>query len=209
MPFTDCQLACEELASTALNGIFDLNGPTFLRELNRHFRSVSPLLSISRYENTMGRGERKTSPSQVENQGVCSRRASNKMKWEDTICSCWRLEGRRQLPMRESFSGDQAPLHRTSLSLSDKWPFRCLSFRACSGSILSLQFIWRRCNLLSEGPGVSVASTYCWRAVSASWETLTGLKGTCFHQSVSSPILHARTAEHSRYKLWLSTNIHF
>lgn len=98
------------------------------------------------------------------------------MKWEDNICSCWHLEGRRQLPMCESFSGDQAPLHRPSLSLSDKWPFRCLSFRACSGSILSLQFVWRPCNLLSEGPGVSVASTYCWRVVPGAGKRSQGWK---------------------------------
>lgn len=131
--------------------------------------------------------------------------AVTKRRWEDKICLCWRLEGRRLLPKREHCSGDWAPLQRTSLSLFDKWPFRHLSECVQEASLVCSTYediatSWSKDLCTSGRPSIAEKSQL---------EKLRGVKVTCFHQSILSQILHAWTAEHSRYELQLSTNIHF
>lgn len=140
----------------------------------------------------MGRGKRKTFPSQVQNQGVYSRWASNKMKGrrqnlfmlafgrKTIVTNAWVLL-RGPGPTAQNITG---PFWQVVFQTS---------FRTCSGRILSLQFTWRHCNLLNKGPGVLIYPLL--KRNRQELEKLTGVKVTCFHQSISSQILHAWTAE--------------
>lgn len=150
----------------------------------------------------------KTSSSQVENQGVCSRRAMT--KWSEKTISVhvgvWKEDDSYQCMSPSQGTRPHCTEHHwvfLTSGLSDV----CLWEHVQEASLVCSSY---------EDVATSWETTWCISGIyllleSGSQELgkLTGLKGSCFHQSVGSQMLHAWTAEPSRYKLRLSTNIHF